>query len=95
MKPELELQYRKEERSLIATRVKSSGVNLYALLNTMTRDTISTPENIESLKNDLAKLYNDKEFLSCVNMGEIVKASLKMVFKQPVRDKYHFAKKTA
>jgi len=95
MKPELELQYRKEERSLIATRVKSSGVNLYALLNAMSRDTISTAENIDNLKNDLAKLYDDTEFLKCVNMGEIVKTSLKMVFKHPLRDKYQFAKKSA
>ena len=95
MKPELELQYRKEERSLIATRVKSSGVNLYALLNAMTRDTISTSDNVEHLKRDLAKLYADDEFLKCVNMGEIVKTSLKMVFKNPLRNKYQFVKKTA
>jgi len=95
MKPELELQYRKEERSLIATRVKSAGINLTSLLNTMTKDTISTPENIQSLKKDLAKLYNDEEFLTCRNMGEIVKTSLKMVFKQPIRNKYHLAQKSA
>lgn len=95
MKPELELQYQKEERSLIASRIKSSGVNLYALLNAMTRDTISTPENINNLKDDLSKLYDDNEFLTCVNMGEIVKTSLKMVFKHPLRNKYQFAKKTA
>jgi hypothetical protein len=94
MKPELELQYQMEERSLIANRVKSSGINLTALLNAMTRDTISTSENINSLKKDLSKLYKDEEFLECVNMGEIVKTSLKMVFKHPLRDKYHFAKKT-
>ena len=95
MKPELELQYRKEERSLIATRVKSSGVNLYALLSAMTRDTISTADNVDHLKKDLAKLYADDEFLKCINMGEIVKTSLKMVFKHPLRNKYQFAKKTA
>jgi predicted unusual protein kinase regulating ubiquinone biosynthesis (AarF/ABC1/UbiB family) len=95
MKPELEQQYRQEERSLIATRVKSSGVNLYSLLNAMTRDTISPTENVERLKKDLAKLYGDDEFLKCVSMGEIVKTSLKMVFKHPLRDKYQFAKKTA
>jgi len=95
MKPELELQYQKEERSLIANRVKSSGINLNALLNAMTRDTLSTPENIDRLKKDLAKLYNDNDFLNCRSMGEIVKTSLKMVFKHPLRDKYHFAKKTS
>jgi hypothetical protein len=95
MKPKLELQYQKEERSLIANRVKSSGINLNALLNAMTRDTISTQENIDRLKKDLAKLYNDNDFLNCRNMGEIVKTSLKMVFKHPLRDKYHFAKKTS
>ena len=92
MKPELELQYQKEERSLIATRVKSAGINLNDLLEAMKSDTVSTPANIQSLKEDLGKMYNSDEFEKCKNMGDIVQMSLKMVFLQPLRKKYQFAR---
>ncbi len=85
--PKTELQYRKEERSLIATRIKSAGIHLNALLNAMTRDSLAPEKNVNSLKKDLAQLYADDEFLSCRNMGDIVKTSLKMVFKHPIRSK--------
>lgn len=87
MEPTLELQYRKEERSLIATRIKSAGINLNALINAMVRDDIAPKENVENLKKDLAHLYGDDEFLACKNMGEVVKTSLKMVFKHPLRSR--------
>lgn len=93
MKPELELQYQKEERSLIANRIKTSRVHLTPLLNAMAQDTLSTPENEENLKNELSALYQDNEFLRCRNMGEIMSTSLKMIFKHPLRKKYHFAEK--
>jgi len=87
MEPKLELQYRKEERSLIGTRIKSAGVHLNALINAMVRDDIAPRENVENLKKELAQLYADDEFRSCSNMGEIVKTSLKMVFKHPLRSR--------
>jgi hypothetical protein len=87
MEPKLELQYRKEERSLIGTRIKSAGINLNALINAMVRDEIAPKENVENLKRELAQLYSDDEFLSCKNMGEIVKTSLKMVFRHPLRSR--------
>lgn len=87
MEPTLELQYQKEERSLIATRIKSAGINLNALLNAMVRDEIAPKENVDNLKMELAHLYRDDEFLACNNMGEVVKTSLKMVFKHPLRSR--------
>jgi hypothetical protein len=59
----------------------------------MTRDTLSSPENEETLRQELAALYQDNEFLKCRNMGEIMSTSLKMVFKHPLRKKYQFADK--
>lgn len=90
--PELEMQYQKEERSLIANRLKSkiSGPPIRALVKAMMEDDIAPHENVLSLREDLAKLYNDKEFLSCENMGEILYTSLKFVFKYPIRHKYGF-----
>jgi hypothetical protein len=88
--PELEIQYQKEERSLIANRLKSkiSGPPIQALVKAMMNDEIAPKENVHSLRKDLARLYNDDEFLGCENMGEILYTSLKFVFKYPIRHKY-------
>lgn len=90
--PELEMQYQKEERSLIANRLKSkiSGPAIRNLVKAMMVDKIAPEENVKSLREDLSKLYNDKEFLACQNMGEILYTNLKFVFKYPIRHKYSF-----
>ncbi len=85
MAPELEKQYRKEERSRIATRVKAVKTQLNQLLDAMGHDQLSSDENVDSLKYELADLYKDNEFMTCRNMGEIVKLSLKMLLKKPTR----------
>jgi len=91
--PELEIQYQKEERSLIANRLKSviSGPPIRELVKAMMQDEIAPVKNVHSLREDLSKMYNDKEFLACENMGEILYTSLKFVFKYPIRHKYTFA----
>jgi len=88
------MQYQKEERSLIATRLKSSATSeaIKDLIEVMVSDRISTTENEKSLKEDLARLYQDNDFLECKNMGEIVKLSLDMVLSKPIRKKYSFIK---
>lgn len=90
--PELEMQYQKEERSLIANRLKSkiSGPSIKNLVKAMMQDEIAPKANVETLRADLARSYNDKEFLTCQNMGEILYTSLKFVFKYPIRNKYSF-----
>jgi len=77
--PETVKQYQKEERSLIATRLKSSRYRVKELGDAVKNDIISTPGNVEQLKNELAEYYNHKEFLRCKNMGAIVRTSLKML----------------
>ncbi len=81
----LELQYQKEERTRIMNRVFSAGEQLQRLLDAMAADTLSTPENEHQLKNELTELYQDKEFLSCNSMGALVRTSLRMLEKYPVR----------
>ncbi len=81
--PESVRQYRREERSLIANRVRNSRYALKDLLDAMVADTISFDENVAQLKSDLAEFYNEPRFLKCRNMGEMVKLSLKMVFLKP------------
>lgn len=80
--PESMLQYQREERALIANRLKSSPMEIEDILESMERDIISNPENIESLKKDLAKHYHNDHFLKCRNMGEILRMSLEQVFKK-------------
>jgi hypothetical protein len=94
MKPELEIQYQKEERALIATRLRSklSGPVIRNLVSAMCQDEIAPPAHVDSLRRDLARMYADDDFLACKNMGEILKLSLKMVLVKPIRHKYSFVK---
>jgi hypothetical protein len=81
--PESVRQYQKEERSMIAHRLKIARKRVMDLMKTMMGDTISFPKNVESLKKDLAKYYDEPRFLNCRNMGEIVKISLWLVIIKP------------
>lgn len=82
MTPATVKQYQKEERSLIATRLKASKEKINELLYAMSQDEISPKENVEQLKSELARHYNNKEFLACNSMGEILKKSLQTVLDQ-------------
>lgn len=82
MTPETVRQYQREEQSLIASRIKSSRYRLKDLIDCMTRDTLSTENNIKHLRRELAKYYKDNRFLDCSNMGEIVKTSLRMLLEE-------------
>ncbi len=79
--PESMRQYQREERALIATRLKSSHKEIEDILSTMERDKIAPTENVESLKNELAKHYKSEKFLSCQNMGGILRTSLELLLK--------------
>lgn len=77
--PESMVQYQREERALIANRLKNSAKEIEDLLVSMENDVISTPENITSLRQDLAKHYHNPKFLDCKNMGQILRESLETV----------------
>lgn len=80
--PETVQQYQKEERALIANRLRAAKYRIKELGDAVMQDEISIPENTDRLKNELAKHYNDNEFLSCKSMGAIVKTSLRMLLKK-------------
>ena len=82
MTPETVKQYQKEERSLIATRLKAARPQIDELLKAMTRDSLSPAKNVQQLRKELARYYKDDSFLKCRNMGELVTASLKTVFER-------------
>lgn len=74
-------QYEIEERSLIAKRAISSKYRLNYLLRCMRNDTISTPEKIKQLKNDLFELTGDLNFKKSKNMGTILKSALDFIIR--------------
>jgi hypothetical protein len=77
--PESMRQYQREERALIATRLKSSHKEIEDILQTMEEDKIAPAEHVETLRLELSKHYKNDRFKSCENMGEILRASLELV----------------
>jgi hypothetical protein len=74
-------QYQREERSMILNRLRNARYQVKDIVDTMCQDTISFPANEQQLKEELAKHYNNPLFLSCNNMGEILKTSLRTLIK--------------
>lgn len=72
-------QYKKEERSAIARRLRGSQDRVNDLLECMCNDEISTPEKIYELKMDLKKYTLDKNFKDCNNMGDILRVAFDFV----------------
>ncbi len=72
-------QYKKEERSAIARRLKGAQDRITALLACMIDDKISTPEKITQLKMDLHSYTKDKNFKACNSMGEILEVAFNFV----------------
>jgi len=81
----LELQYQREERTRLLTRVRAAGAHLANLLEAMRVEELSTPENITQLRESLAELYQDNSFLMAGTMGEILRNSLRMLEVYPMR----------
>jgi hypothetical protein len=79
LQPESIEQYKREERSAIARRLKGSQERVNDLLACMVEDTISTPEKIKQLSEDLIKYTKDKNFRNCTTMGEILKVAFDFV----------------
>lgn len=70
------LQYQREERALILRRMHLSAGELRVLLDAMTADTLSPPENVAQLRLELAEHHKDASFSSCQTMGALVRHNL-------------------
>jgi hypothetical protein len=75
-------QYQTEERTLIAFRLLSSRYRVKELLDIMHDDTISKPEKIKQLSEDLAASFKQPAFLRCTTMGQMVKTQLKQTLRK-------------
>lgn len=88
MSPVLEHQYQREERARMLTRVKAARIQIEELLAAMEQDELSTPEHTAQLGKELAALYGDEAFLKSTSMGALVRTSLEMLEKHPVRQRH-------
>lgn len=79
--PESVLQYQHEERALMSSRIGTSKHQIKDLLDVMVGETLSTPEKITQLREELAQHYQNAIFEKCHTMGEIVKTSLRTALK--------------
>ncbi|MBX7125756.1 MAG: hypothetical protein K1X47_08695 [Cyclobacteriaceae bacterium] len=85
MSPVLELQYQKEERTRLLTRVNASVDQLPVLLAAMRKEELAPEENVRQLRAELADLYEDDRFLRAQTMGDVLACSLEMLEVQQVR----------
>ena len=83
MTPETVKQYQREERSNIANRLKVEKKRVDDLLRSMKQEKLSTAANIQKLGTELADFYEERDFLDCTSMGELVELSLEMLTRKP------------
>lgn len=76
-------QYQREERANIASRMKVERSRVDDLLSVMKKDTLSKSEHVEQLKKELASFYEERDFLECTCMGDLVELSLAMLVRKP------------
>lgn len=79
LKEETIRQYQKEERTMIARRSISSHHRLSHLLNVMCSDKISSEQKVKQLSVELSLYYKEPAFDDCQTMGDVVRASIKML----------------
>ncbi|MEM6328370.1 MAG: hypothetical protein AAF791_14750 [Bacteroidota bacterium] len=72
-------QYQREERALIAGRLRVSRARYEALTAVMREDLISEPTNVRQLAEALARHYRDDSFRHDQTMGEVVYRSLELL----------------
>ena len=72
-------QYKIEERSIVAKRVKSSERRINLLLAEMKKTKLSLPKHLNNLKTEIFKFTKDSSFQQCQSMGAVMDAALSYV----------------
>lgn len=75
-------QYQQEERSSIVHRVRSERHRIKDLRDASKLQALSTPENIRMLREGYRTFYNNKAYLSCASMTDIVELNVKNIIRQ-------------
>lgn len=74
-------QYQAEERTLIAYRLATARYQIIDLLNIMSGDTLSTPEKLHQLREELSEFLQSRQLLRCKSMGDLVKQTMRCVLR--------------
>lgn len=77
--PNVAEQYKKEERAAMRKRYLTRKNKTKSLLRCMQQDRISTPENVNVLRTDLAKHHDCPDFMHYSNMGDILAKHLNLL----------------
>lgn len=76
-------QYQAEERTQMTFRLASARYRIKDLLDIMSTDTVSIPEKVEQLKNELSEFYQHPPLLKKANsMGRLLKSHLKLALQK-------------
>jgi len=76
-------QYQAEERTLMTFRLASARYRIKDLLDIMSKDTVSIPEKVNQLRNELGALYgNPPAFKKANSMGRLLKTHLKQTLQK-------------
>ncbi|MES2004079.1 MAG: hypothetical protein V4450_06125 [Bacteroidota bacterium] len=76
-------QYQAEERTMMTFRLVSSRYRMKEILDIMTNDTISKPEKMEQLKQELSDYFgNPSAFKKVRTMGQLVKMQMKQTLQK-------------
>ncbi len=71
-------QYAKEERVAMKKRFLAAKPRTKSILRRMKKDTISSMQNVISLREELASYHNNQSFLEMKNMGDILTLHLEL-----------------
>lgn len=82
MSPTTVDQYQREERALIANRLRVSRGRYQALMDVMREDIIAPRAHVRRLGQQLAEHYEDAALGACATMGELVYASLERLLQR-------------
>lgn len=77
--PDNVVQYQKEERAMIANRVRVSHGRFDALMDVMREDIISNDDFVARLRDQLVAHYGDNAFSRCQTMGDLVYQSIRRI----------------
>lgn len=75
-------QYQTEERTMMAFRVASSRYRLMDLLQIMGGQTLSTPEKLVQLKEELGSYFQSSSYKRARSMGQLVKIHMKQTLRK-------------
>ncbi|MCS7074371.1 MAG: hypothetical protein NZ108_07885, partial [Bacteroidia bacterium] len=81
MTPESVRQYQNEERAALRYRIRTQRRQIKDLLDVMQEEELAPQENVISLREALAKHYQNDNFLKAKTMGAILKESLRNLFR--------------